>query len=170
MLAKHNIHSNIVHIRGVAVLLDRDLAAFYGVETRVLKQAVRRNSERFPKDFMFELTTEEQTALRSQNVTLNKRGQHSKYRSFCFTQEGVAMLSGLLRSPVAVHVNIAIMRAFVALRRHALNYESLAQALAQLEQSTNQRFAEVGKILDALNQQKQIQENQQNRKRIGYKN
>ena len=140
-----------------------------GVETRVLKQAVRRNKERFPEDFMFELSVEEQSSLRSQNVMLKKRGQHTKYRSFCFTQEGVAMLSGLLRSKKAIEVNINIMRAFVALRQHAMQYENLATALAQLESSTDQRFAEVGKVLDALLKQKQAQEDFSQRKRIGYK-
>ena len=169
MLTTLNIHDKIISIRGLAVLLDRDLADLYGVETRVLKQAVRRNRERFPDDFMFELTLKEQADLRSQNVILNKRGQHSKYRSFCFTQEGVAMLSGLIRSPIAVQVNIHIMRAFVAIRQHALNYDTLANALAELEQSTDQRFAEVAQVLDALLEQKQQQEDFANRKRIGFK-
>ena len=164
-----NITQRIHHFRGVAVLLDQDLAVFYGVETRVLKQAVRRNKERFPEDFMFELSVEEQSSLRSQNVMLKKRGQHTKYRSFCFTQEGVAMLSGLLRSKKAIEVNINIMRAFVALRQHAMHYENLATALAQLESSTDQRFAEVGKVLDALLKQKQTQEDFSQRQRIGYK-
>lgn len=169
MLAKPNIHGSIVHIRGVAVLLDRDLAAFYGVETRVLKQAVRRNIERFPKDFMFELSQQEMDVLVSQNVIPSK-SVFGGALPFVFTEHGVTMLSTVLRTPTAMDISVRIIRSFVALRRHALNYESLAQALAQLEQSTNQRFAEVGKILDALNQQKQIQEKQQTRKRIGYKN
>lgn len=90
-----SIPEKILHLRGAAVLLDSDLAGWYGIETRVLKQTVRRNMDRFPADFMFELSLKEQAALRSQNVTLNKRGQHPKYRAFAFTQEGVAMLSGL---------------------------------------------------------------------------
>lgn len=163
------VEAQLFDLQGHKALLDRDLATLYGVETRVLKQAVRRNRERFPDDFMFELTLKEQADLRSQNVILNKRGQHSKYRSFCFTQEGVAMLSGLIRSPIAVQVNIHIMRAFIAIRQHALHYDTLANALAELEQSTDQRFAEVGQLLDALLEQKQQQEDFANRKRIGYK-
>ena len=163
------IAEKILHLHGVAVLLDRDLAQWYEVETRVLKQAVRRNRERFPEDFMFELNLEELAGLRSQNVILNKRGQHSKYRAFAFTQEGVAMLSGLLRSPKAVVVNINIMRAFVAMRQYAQNYQALAQALSELENSTDQRFAEIGELLDALLEQKQQQDDFAKRKRIGYK-
>ena len=163
------IGNKIFYIRETPVLLDSDLAQWYQVETRVLKQTVRRNRARFPDDFMFELTTEEQFALRSQNVTLNKRGKHSKYRAFCFTQEGVAMLSGLLRSEKAIAVNIGIMRAFVSMRQHAQNYEALGTALKKLENDTNHRFAEVGKVLDALLEQKQLHQDQEQRKRIGYK-
>ena len=97
-------------------MLDLDLAILYDVETRVLKQAVRRNIKRFPSDFMFELTQDEYRSLRSQFVTL-KRGQHSKYPPFAFTEQGVAMLSGILNSDRAIKVNIAIMRTFVQLRK-----------------------------------------------------
>ena len=95
----------ILVIRGQKVMLDRDLAELYGVKTKVLKQAVRRNIKRFPDDFMFELTEEENSALRSQFVTL-KRGQHSKYLPFAFTEQGVAMLSSVLNSERAIEVNI----------------------------------------------------------------
>ena len=149
MLAKHSIHGSIVQIRGVAVLLDRDLAAFYGVETRVLKQAVRRNIERFPKDFMFELTTEEQITLRSQNVTL-KRGQHSKYLPFAFTEQGVAMLSSVLNSDRAIEVNIAIMRAFVQLRKMIASNEELARKLEELENKIEKHDEDIGLIFEAI--------------------
>jgi hypothetical protein len=117
------IQSKIYEIRGCKVMLDTDLAEMYQVETRVLKQAVRRNISRFPDDFMFELTKKEYDSLRSQFVILKdeSRGQHSKYLPYVFTQEGVAMLSGVLRSPVAIQVNINIMRAFVAVRDYLLN-------------------------------------------------
>jgi hypothetical protein len=95
------IASKIYLIRGIKVMLDRDLAELYGVETKVLKQAVRRNIDRFPDDFMFELTKGENQSLRSQNVTL-KRGQHSKYLPFAFTEQGVAMLSSVLNSDRAI--------------------------------------------------------------------
>ena len=106
------IESKIYVIRGQKVMLDVDLAEMYGVETRALKQAVRRNIERFPEDFMFEVTKEESdTLLRSQFVTL-KRGEHIKYLPFAFTEHGVLMLSSVLRSEQSVQVNIQIMRVY----------------------------------------------------------
>lgn len=112
------IKTKIYEIRGQRVMLDSDLAELYQVETKYLKRAVKSNIDRFPEDFMFELTKEEQNSLRCNFCTLKTsgRGQHSKYLSYVFTEEGVAMLSGLLRSNVAVQVNINIMRAFVAMR------------------------------------------------------
>ncbi|MBN2763924.1 MAG: ORF6N domain-containing protein [Bacteroidales bacterium] len=107
---KDNIVENIHFVRGVNVMLDQDLAMLYGVQTRVLKQAVRRNIKRFPDDFMFELTRAVVQSLRSQVVTL-KRGQHSKYLPFAFTEQGIAMLSSVLTSDRAISVNIEIMRA-----------------------------------------------------------
>ncbi len=110
------IQSKIYEIRGQRVMLDKDLAELYQVETRVLNQAVKRNIERFPEDFMFQLTKEE--CLRSQIVTLKlAQGQHLKYMPYAFTEMGVAMLSSVLRSTAAIQVNIHIMRAFVAVRR-----------------------------------------------------
>ncbi|MBW2662059.1 MAG: ORF6N domain-containing protein, partial [Deltaproteobacteria bacterium] len=122
------IASKIYLIRSVKVMLDRDLAELYGVETKVLKQAVRRNIDRFPADFMFELTKEENQSLRSQNVTL-KRGQHSKYLSFAFTEQGVAMLSSVLKSKRAIHVNIQIMRTFTKLREALLDNKDIRREL-----------------------------------------
>lgn len=118
MLPTLIIQQKIYIIRGEQVMLDRDLAEMYGMETKVLKQAVRRNIQRFPSDFMFQLTKEEYTSLRSQFVTLKSgRGQHSKYMPYAFTEQGVAMLSSILNSDTAIEVNIAIMRTFVAVRR-----------------------------------------------------
>mgnify|MGYP003427134248 FL=1 len=109
------IQSLIYEIRGYKVMVDRDLAKLYGVETKVLNQAVKRNIKRFPEDFMFQLTHEE--CLRSQFVTLNtKQGHHLKYLPYAFTEQGVAMLSSVLRSDAAIEVNIRIMRAFVSIR------------------------------------------------------
>jgi len=163
-----HIPTKVYTIRGMAILLDSDLALWYEVETRVLKQTVRRNMDRFPEDFMFELSEKEIEEMVSQNVIPNK-GVLGGAMPFAFTQEGVAMLSGLLRSPKAIAVNIGIMRAFVAMRQHALKYEALATALKTLENSTNHRFAEVSKVLDALLEQKQQQEEMDKRRRIGYK-
>ena len=115
VVSAETIEKSIFMMRGQRVMLDTDLAELYGVETRVLKQAVRRNRKRFPEDFMYELTRNEARSLRSQNVTL-KRGQYSKYLPFAFTEQGVAMLSSVLNSDRAIEVNIAIMRVFVRLR------------------------------------------------------
>jgi hypothetical protein len=111
-------------------MLDTDLADLYQVPTKVLNQAVRRNKDRFPADFMFQLTADEFSALRSQIVTLDTgRGQHRKYLPYAFTEQGVAMLSSVLRSKQAVNVNIEIMRAFVRLRELLATHEDLANKL-----------------------------------------
>ena len=116
-LGNLTIESLIYEMRGQKVMLDRDLARLYGVETKVLNQAVKRNIKRFPEDFMFQLTYEE--CLRSQIVTLNtKRGQHLKYMPHVFTEQGVAMLSSVLKSDSAIEINIRIMRTFVSIRNH----------------------------------------------------
>ena len=131
--------------------MDRDLAGLYGVETKVLKQAIRRNMKRFPDDFMFELTKEEKQSLRSQNVTL-KRGQHSKYLPFAFTEQGVAMLSSVLNSERAIDVNIAIMRAFVQLRRMIASHDELASKLAELELHLKDHDDQIQAIFEAIQQ------------------
>lgn len=129
------ITHKIIEIRGHKVLLDFDLAELYNTETRTLKQAVRRNLNRFPEDFMFELTEEEWISLRSQIVTLKTgRGQHSKYLPFAFTEQGVAMLSSVLNNERAIEINIAIMRSFVSLRKFALTYEELTKRVTEIEQ------------------------------------
>ena len=116
------IRSKIYNIRGMQVMLDKDLAELYGVQTKDLNKAVKRNIERFPADFMFQLTKEEHDSLRFQNGTLkNGRGEHTKYLPYAFTEQGVAMLSGVLRSPTAIEVNIRIMRTFVAVRQYLSN-------------------------------------------------
>jgi len=142
------IQSIIFLIRGQKVLLDKDLAELYGVETKVLKQAVRRNIKRFPDDFMFELTKEENQSLRSQYVTL-KRGQHSKYLSFAFTEQGVAMLSSVLNSDKAIQVNIQIMRAFTQLRQMLSTHEDLKRKIEAMERKYDKQFRVV---FDAINQ------------------
>lgn len=136
------IHQRIVIIRGKKVMLSPHLAELYGVELRTLTQAVRRNSERFPDDFMFQLTAEELDSLRSQNVIIEKsgRGTFSKYLPYALTQEGVAMLSSVLRSPQAIEVNIAIMRAFVKLRELMDTHQELSQKIDLLERRYNSQF------------------------------
>ena len=146
-----SIVSKIVFLRGEKVLLDRYLSGLYGVETKVLKQAVRRNIKRFPDDFMFELTKEENLSLRSQNVTF-KRGQHSKYLPFAFTEQGVAMLSSILNSDRAIEVNIAIMRAFVQLRKMIASHDELAQKLSELEKHLKNHDDQIQTIFEAIQQ------------------
>jgi len=143
-------------------MLGSDLADLYGVETRVLNQAVRRNAERFPKDFMFQLSWEETSALRSQIVTL-KRGQHRKYRPYAFTEQGVAMLSSVLNSPRAIRVNIEIMRAFVRLRQMLAAHADLARKLDGLERKYDRQFRIV---FDAIRELMSPPEPK--RKRIGF--
>lgn len=144
------IERAILLIRGKKVMLDADLASLYGVETRVLVQAVKRNVERFPRDFMFQLCKEEVDFLRSQIVTLKSgRGQHSKYLPYAFTEQGVAMLSSVLHSPGAIQVNIEIMRAFVRLRRILASHADLVRRLDTLEKKYDSQFKVV---FDAIRQ------------------
>jgi hypothetical protein len=145
------IERAILQIRGQKILLDEDLAELYGVETKVLNQAVRRNLERFPEDFMFQLTTEEWKSLRSQIVTLKGgRGQHRKYRPYAFTEQGVAMLSGVLNSPRAILVNIEIMRAFVRLRHMLAAFEEIFRRLDQQERKVDQQERQIQVVFEVL--------------------
>ena len=167
------IRSKIYEIRGQKVMLDFDLAQQYEIETRILKQSVRRNFKRFDgNDFMFELTGNEIVELsRSQNVTLNKgRGSNIKYAPFAFTELGIAMLSSVLNSEKAIEVNKEIMRAFVALRKYALGYAELKRDLEELNTRVDKndtRFKEVFKVLDELIRRKNEQEKTRNP--IGFK-
>lgn len=144
------IRNRIYDIRGRQVMLDKDLAELYGVEVKNLNKAVSRNIERFPTDFMFQLTKEEYDFLRFQNGTIKKgRGEHSKYLPYVFTEQGVAMLSGVLRSPIAVEVNIRIMRTFAAVRQY------LAQSKCgncQLEGEVKRLAAYIEEILADQNE------------------
>jgi len=148
---KTRIEERIFTIRGKQVMLDRDLALLYGVETKALNQAVKRNIERFPDDFMFQLDYQE--CLRSQIVTLNtRRGQHLKYMPYAFTEQGVAMLSGVIKSAKAVEVNIKIMRAFVIMRNMVANDSALNRRMTELEFKQKQTDINVEKILKIINE------------------
>jgi len=144
-----SIVSKIIFLRSEKVLLDLDLAELYGVETKQLKRAVRRNIDRFPPDFMFELAKEEYDSLRYQFGTL-KRGEHSKYLPMAFTEQGVAMLSSVLKSKSAIEVNIAIMRAFVELRKMISSHADLERKLASLEKKYDKQFKVVFDAIRAL--------------------
>ena len=146
------IESLIHVIRDQQVMLDSDLARLYGVETRVLNQAVKRNIERFPEDFMFQLTKEE--CLRSQIVTLNeRRGKHLKYMPYAFTEMGVSMLSSVLRSKTAIEVNIRIMRAFTAMRSFLISNELMFKRIETIEHNyllVNRHLSEHDRKFDEI--------------------
>ncbi len=137
------IQNKIFEIRGQKVMLDFDLAEMYEVETKVLKQAIKRNIKRFPSDFMFSLTQKEFQGLRSQIVT-SKRGG-TRYMPYAFAEQGVAMLSSILNSEKAIQVNIIIIRTFVLIRQHLLNYKDLQEKIKKLEKKYNKNFNDVYK-------------------------
>lgn len=164
------IESKINEVIGQQVMLDFDLAELYGTETKRLKEAVRRNINRFPKDFMFELSQDEYQALRTQIASLNTgRGQHPKYLPFAFTEQGVAMLSSVLKSDKAIEVNIAIMRAFVFMRQYALTHKDLTEKLTALEQKYDTQFDDVYGAIEFLMRKDRQEAEQRERKRIGYR-
>ena len=149
MLASvERIERKILLIRGHKVMLDSDLARLYGVSTKVLNQAVKRNKARFPSDFMLKLSAVEAAVLRSQFVTSKGRGGR-QYRPYAFTEQGVAMLSSVIHSERAIQVNIMIMRAFVRLRQMIASHKNLARRLAELEKKYDSQFKVV---FDAIRQ------------------
>jgi hypothetical protein len=138
-------------IRGQKVMLDSDLASLYGVATKALNQAVGRNRDRFPRDFMFQLTPDEARNW-SQSVTSSRKHRGATYRPYAFTEQGVAMLSSVLRSKRAVEVNVAIMRAFVQLREAIETSRELAKKFAELEQRVGAHDGDIAAIIDAIRQ------------------
>ncbi len=165
------IQNRIYEIRGQKVLLDFDLAELYETETKRLKEAVRRNIDRFPSDFMFELTKEEYNTLRTQFATLDNtgRGKYSKYNPFAFTEQGIAMLASVLRSSKAIEVNIQIVRAFVFLRKYALSHSELTQKLQELETKYDKQFNDIFEAINFLIKKDKHMQTQNERKRIGFK-
>ena len=191
-----SIQNRIYGIRGERVMLDKDLAILYEVETKVLNQAVRRNRNRFPPDFMFQLTKEEYEALRFQIETLNSdplrshyvtsnstgalrsqivtletgRGQHRKYLPYVFTEQGVAMLSGLINSEKAINMNIAIMTAFIATKKALLLQNDMKVQLKQIKERLGEHDVQLNQIYDALENlldEKAAQRKWDDRERIG---
>ena len=148
LISAEKVESRIFQIRGKKVMLDRDLAGLYIVATKVLLQAVKRNINRFPRDFMFQLSKEEFANLRSQFVTSKRGGR--RYLPYAFTQEGVAMLSSVLNSERAILVNIQIMRAFINLRRGALNYIGLKRKIEAMEKKYDSHFKIVFETIKKL--------------------
>lgn len=152
LIPTESIERKIFIIRGHKIMLDRDLSELYGVSTKVLNQAVKRNIKRFPSDFMIQLSLEESREFsRSQIVTL-KRGQNIKYRSYAFTEQGVAMLSSVLNSERAIQVNIAIMRAFVKLRETLSLHKELAKKLSELERKVEGHDHHIHSLFEAIRQ------------------
>lgn len=182
-----SIQNRIYEVRGERIMLDFDLAALYEVETKVFNQAVKRNIKRFPKDFMFQLTREEweslrydielrvhqNNPLRSQIVTLKTgRGQHTKYLPYVFTEQGVAMLSGILNSDRAINMNIAIMRAFVEIRRILIQQNDMREQLKLIKEKLTDHDVQLSQIYDAMENlldEKAAQRKWDERERIGFR-
>jgi hypothetical protein len=162
------IQTKIYEVRGQKVMLDFDLAELYEVQTKNLNLAVKRNLKRFPVDFMFQLTKTEWESLRLQIETSNTRGG-TRYLPYAFTEQGVAMLSGILNSDKAIDVNIAIMRAFIALKQFALTNTELNNKLKELEGKYNKQFKDVYEAINYLLQKDKQETSQKERKQIGYK-
>lgn len=163
-----SIQSKNYEIRGQRVMLDFDLAELYEVETRVLNQAVKRNIERFPADFMLHLTSIEWETMLSQIVMTYPVKRPKVSPPYAFTEQGLAMLSGVLNSAKAIEVNIAIMRAFVYIRQYALSHKDLTDKLKELENKYDTQFSDVYQALNYLLEKDKQEIDQKQRKRIGY--
>ena len=165
-VSEENVLEKIYVIRGLKVMLDRDLAEMYGVEAKRLNEAVKRNSTRFPDDFMFRITREEYNSLRSQFATLEK-GKHSKYLAYAFTEQGVAMLSSVLNSETAIQVNIQIIRLFTKMKQLILDNKDLWMKIEKIEQHLVKNDEEI-KTVFAYLKKLLIQENKP-RNPIGFR-
>jgi len=193
-----SIQNRIYELRGERVMLDFDLAILYQTETKMLNLAVKRNIKRFPEDFMFQLTKQEYESLRFQIETLEKRtslgfnidpsieeslrsqivtlktgrGQHKKYLPYAFTEQGIAMLSGILNSDIAINMNIAIMRAFIAIRKLTIHQQDLKQQLKDIKERLGEHDSQLNQIYDALENlldEKAAQRKWDEREKIGFK-
>jgi len=157
------IEDNILIIRGQKVMLDSDLAVLYSVETRTLNQAVKRNLERFPEDFMFQLSPEEAESLRSQSVTSKAGRGGRRYQPYAFTEHGAVMLASVLNSPIAIEASIQVVRAFVRLRSILAAHKELARRLEALEKQTKQNFNVVFKLISQI-----VAEEEKPKRKIGF--
>jgi len=162
------IENKIYEIREQKVMFDFDLAQLYEVENRVLKQAVKRNIERFPSDFMFQLSKKEWYEVITICDKLPEGLKFSPATPFAFTEQGVAMLSSILRSKKAIEVNIAIMRAFVLIRKYALSHRDLTEKLKELEEKYDKQFNDVYEAINYLLQKDKQEIEQKERRRIGF--
>jgi phage regulator Rha-like protein len=176
---ENTIQNKIYEVRGIKVMLDYDLAALYEVETRVLNQAIKRNAESFPEDFMFRLTKEEWEIMSSQFVITSSSSQFvmmsspknrtNKYLPYVFTEHGVTMLASVLRSSKARKVNIAIVRAFISLRKIVLNIEYLQEQILQLEAKYDSQFEDIYDAIQFLMIENKEMEAKSERSKIGFK-
>ncbi len=168
-----HIQDIIYELRNEKVILDFDLAVLYEIETKALNQAVKRNHNRFPNDFMFRLTVEEwQNLMRSQNVTASQAKRNIKITPFAFTEHGVAMLASVLKSDKAVKMNISIVRAFIALRQFTINYQTLSKEIIELKNiaaSHNIQLNEIYSAIENLLDEKVERKSWEERERIGFK-
>ncbi len=164
------VMNKIYFVRGQKVMVDNDLADLYGVETKVLNQAVKRNSDRFPADFMFELTKQEYEFLRSQFVTLeNGKGRHRKYLPLVFTEHGVLMLSSILNSKQAITVNIQIMRIFTRIRQMLMDNTELRLEIEKIKKKVDNHDKNMELVFQYLDELLEKKEKTKDRKQIGYK-
>lgn len=162
------IENKILAIRGQKVLLDRDLAELYGVKTKALKQAVRRNISRFPKDFMFELTKEEFSNWRSQIVTSNADKMGMRYSPMAFTEHGIAMLSSVLKSDRAIQVNIAIVRAFIKMREMLLKDKEMSARMDEVEDRMGTQEIQTLVLMDQMRAIRETLKEKSRERKIGF--
>lgn len=162
------IMQKIYYIRNQKVMLDSDLAGLYGTETKILKQAVKRNIERFPQRYMFELTKEEYSIIRSQNETF-KHGEHSKYLPYAFTEHGVMMLSNVLKSKRAIEVSMRIIDVFILLRETLANHSELKLEIEQIKKKLHNYGKNIELVFQYLDELLEKKENPVPRKQIGFK-
>ena len=163
------IQNKIYEVQGQKVMFDFDLAEMYEVENRALKQAVKRNIDRFPNDFMFQLSKKEWSELITNCDNLPETVKYSPATPFAFTEQGVAMLSSVLKSKKALQVNIAIMRAFVFIRQYALTHKDLTDKLTELESTYNKKFKDVYEAINYLLKKDKQKIEQKERKKVGFK-
>jgi hypothetical protein len=161
------IFSKIFLLNDHKVILDSDLAKLYGVETKRLKEAVNRNKKRFPKDFMVVLTREEYSVLKSSRPSLTSHGKHAKYMPYAFTEQGIAMLSSVLKSDQAISINIQIMRVFVKMRQMIFSYKTLLEKIEKLEASDTKQTQEIRRIYNLIKEL--LEPSIKNREQIGFK-
>lgn len=169
LVMEQQILNRIYVVRGEKIMLDRDLAELYGIETRVLKQAVKRNIERFPKDFMFEMAANEFKKWR-ENTTLSVADKQGlRYAPFCFTEQGVTMLSCILNSKTAIEVNLRVVRVFVKMREYALTHKEILVQLSKLEKEVKGNSKDIENIFMVLKELIEKQQKPLPKNKIGFK-